>query len=284
VTPTNTPTLTRTLTPTPTNTPTLTRTLTPTPTNTPTPTKTLTPTPTPTPTKTLTPTPTNTPTLTKTLTPTPTNTPTLTRTLTPTPTNTPTPTKTPTPTPTPTTVYSLFFTKACCGSAGGVISLPSSFAINTVVTDINNECHQISGLSAGPATLTWNNVSYGTTCASCLTTNPCPTPTPTPTPTKTLTPTPTPTPTKTLTPTPTRTPTLTPTTTSGVKWLVAACCADRPDVIIILPSGTVFGQVVVYGNQCWTTISTSTGTPVGAGVDWTGTNTCSSCIATFVCR
>ena len=194
----------------------------------------------------------------------PTPTPTPTKTLTPTP--TPTPTKT--LTPTPTTVYSFFFTKACCGTAGGVISVPSSFAIGTTVTDINNVCHQISGLSAGPATLTWNNVSYGTTCASCLTTNPCPTPTPTPTPTKTLTPT----------------PTITPTTTGGVKWLVAHCCGVLADRIIILPVGTIAGQIVTQGSQCWTTISTSTGTAVGAGIDWPGTNNCASCNLSFPCK
>jgi hypothetical protein len=119
----------------------------------------------------------------------------------------------------------------------------------------------------GPATLTWNNVSYGSSCATCLTTNPCPTPTPTPT--------------KTVTPTPTRT--VTPTTTGGVKWLVSDCCGSTPNVIIILPVGTVVGQIVVYNNNCWRTLSTSAGVAVGSGIDWSGTNSCAACTAVYQC-
>jgi hypothetical protein len=242
---------------------------TPTPTPTPTLTKTPTLTPTLTLTKTLTPTPTNTPTLTKTLTPTPTNTPTLTKTLTPTPTNTPTLTKTLTPTPTltPTTPTCLFYTitagpsgatvlfNGCCGNAGqtGVSMNPNS--------EIGRCSTTLPVISIGSGSITLDGV-----CS-------CPTPTPTPTLTKTLTPTPTPTLTKTLTPTP----------TIGVKWLVGDCCGVLADRIIILPPGTVFGQVVVHNNNCWATISTSTGTAVGSGVDWTGTNSCVECRSIFPC-
>jgi hypothetical protein len=104
---------------------------------------------------------------------------------------------------------------------------------------------------------------------------------PTNTPTPTVTQTPTNTPTNTVTPT--NTPTVTPSSTGGDKWLVSDCCLASPDIILILPPGTIAGQRVVYNNNCWTTVSTSVGSPVGAGVTFVGTNSCVACIAVYSC-
>ncbi len=177
---------TRTPTPTPTFTPTPTRTSIPTNTNTPTHsrTPTLTPTRTPTPTLTFTVSVTFTYTRTPTPTWTPTRTPTRTYTRTPTPTNTPTSTRTPTPTPTRTPTPTLTFT----------VSVTFTYTRTP--------------------TPTWTPTRTPT-----RTYTPTPTQTNTPTPTRTHTPTPTwtntvsPTPTFTRTPTPTFTNTRTPTPT-----------------------------------------------------------------------
>jgi hypothetical protein len=90
-------------------------------------------------------------------------------------------------------------------------------------------------------------------------------------------------PTNTPTTTPTNTPTVTPSSTGGDKWLVSDCCSASPDIILILPPGTIAGQRVVYNNNCWTTVSTSVGSPVGAGVTFVGTNSCAACIAVYPC-
>ncbi|NCX06457.1 MAG: hypothetical protein EBW68_11875 [Actinobacteria bacterium] len=154
-----------------------------------------------------------------------------------------------------------------------------------VVGATNGGCYIITTPTAGPPTIVWNGLVYGTgaDCDTC----PSPTPTPTNTPTVTKTPTVTPTVTKTptVTPTVTKTPTVTPTITptSGDKWLVFDCCGCASNIILILPPGTIAGQRVVYNNNCWTTVSTSVGSPVGAGVTFVGTNSCAACIAVYNC-
>lgn len=106
---------------------------------------------------------------------------------------TPSPTQTPTPTPTPTTPYLIAQAMPCGGGTGEVMNIPSIYqnlGILYVVGATNGGCYIITGPTAGPSTIVWNGLVYGTG-ADCDT---CPTPTPTPTPTETPTPTPTPTP------------------------------------------------------------------------------------------
>jgi len=68
------------------------------------------------------------------------------------------------------------------------------------------------------------------------------------------------------------------------KWEVSDCCALLPNIILILPSGTIAGQRVVYGGRCWTTISSSVGSPVGAGVIFIlGPNSCTACNLIYNC-
>ena len=194
----------------------------------------------------------------------------------------------PTPTPTPTTPYAYANAIPCGVGANEIISIPSIYQnldILYVVGATNGGCYIITSPTLGPSTIVWNGLVYGTgaDCDTC----PSPTPTPTNTPTVTKTPTVTPTVTKTptVTPTVTKTPTVTPTITptSGDKWLVFDCCGCASNIILILPPGTIAGQRVVYNNNCWTTVSTSVGSPVGAGVTFVGTNSCAACIAVYGC-
>jgi hypothetical protein len=218
----NTPTPTNTETPT--NTPTTTTTLTATPTNTETPTPTQTPTNTETPTNTPTQTQTGTPdvTTTPTNTETPTNTPTQTQTGTPNVTATPTNTETPTSTPTPTIdriSYTVYY-GATQDDACGQYNSTSTIYGNNSQFDLCSEFWNVA--TGGPTvdmTGYYKNGNYVVELDSNGNTvglgSLCQTLTPTPTNTETPTPTPTntETPTNTPTVTTTETPTATPTTT-----------------------------------------------------------------------
>lgn len=221
-TPTMTPSVTPTNTPTPSVTATNTGTPTQTPTNTetPTPTNTETPTNTPTTTTTLTASPTET----ETPTPTPTNTQTGTAAVTPTPTNTETPTNTPsntptaspgsTPTPTPTIArvpFSVFFGNTQDDACGEYNSSTTIYG-NNPQFDLSTEFWNVP---SGDATVDMSGFyknggyvveldTFGITVglgALCQTLTPTPTVTETPTNTPTVTTTETPTPTVTTTPT-----------------------------------------------------------------------------------
>jgi hypothetical protein len=169
---------------------------------------------------------------------------------------TPTPTKTQTSTPTPTTSVNMpgpsnqsFLVSNCCGESSDYMVLPIGTVPGTVVVGTDGFCYFVIAAQNGIATVSWNNSTTYSGCASCLSVNPCATPTPTPTKTKTPTPTRTQTPTPTITRTQTQTPTPTPT---------PFCCLDtnslpRNGVTVNINGVNVTGQstgsVVPVGPQ-----------------------------------
>ena len=222
VTATQTPSVTPTNTITPTNTTTPTNTQTSTPTQTPSTTLTATPTTTPTNTQTQTPSTTLTATPTQTQTPstTPTNTPT--NTITPTATLTRTPTQTPTSTPNCANCGEIRWTATTAGVASFTLCFPGvgvnpyktrSYGIGTGSTCDAIGLYCCDGMSQDGIDV--NSIVFSTTGVTYEILRNCCDPTPTPTPTQTSTPTRTPTntPTNTATPTLTRTPTVTPSPT-----------------------------------------------------------------------
>ena len=174
---------------------------------------------------------------------------------------------------------------------GLIVPTPTPTTTNTPTqTNTNTPTPTVTETSTPTPTVTETptttpTVTETSTPTPTVTETPTNTPTVTETPTNTPTVTKTSTPTPTVTPTVTKTPTITPTITptSGDKWLVFDCCSCTSNIILILPPGTIAGQRVVYNNNCWTTVSTSVGSPVGAGVTFVGTNTCGACTAVYGC-
>ena len=92
-----------------------------------------------------------------------------------------------------------------------------------------------------------------------------------------------PTPTPSQTNTPNLTPTPTPTPTFVNKWIVSDCCGLVSNIILILPLGTIAGQLLVYNSNCWTTVSTTSGTAVGTATPFLFSSNCPTCITSYPC-
>ena len=201
--------------------------------------------PTPTPTNTATQTPT--PSITASQTPTPSIT--ASQTQTPTTTNTGTPPSTPTQTPTPsvTEPYDVYLFQDCCDPTNlfRYENVPGLLVVGNTYSIIGgsgfNGCATVQVYSATGSVYPGSGIgftNYGpSSCATCLTTYPCPTPTPTVTQTQTQTPSNSPTQSATPTDTPNATPTPTQTpvvpsvlcfsaTTTGTTWSYHDCCGD----------------------------------------------------------
>jgi hypothetical protein len=97
---------------------------------------------------------------------TPTMTVTPTKTKTPTPTNT----KTPTPTRTPGTIY---LANSCCvpGLQKYVILPSAGLGVRLVL--IGGQCYQTVAQTSGSPAVVGTLLPIGTTCSSCITSNPC---------------------------------------------------------------------------------------------------------------
>jgi len=203
-----------------------------------------------------------------------------------------------TQTPTPTIILKTFVVRSCDSYSGlypglGYAELNAFTPVDGsyVFLATNGGCYYVDGYgTTEPITIVSSTSTY-INCESCVDFNPCgnvtPTPTPTPTLTLTQTVTRTQTPTQTPTPTPsqTNTPNLTPTPTPTFvnKWIVSDCCGLVSNIILILPLGTIAGQLLVYNSNCWTTVSTTNGTAVGTATPFLFSSNCPTCIASYPC-